>query len=341
MATQPDEPPESIVLGTFKGIRNTVARERLAMDELQAARDIDLDDSGQPRRRRGRTLKLAGNFHSLKNIGERILGVKDGVLGVVGTDYTFTSLGATVGSERLGYTQVDQTTFFSSLDASGKILGSAVSAWGAADDAGVWLSPVVTPSDTLGEVFGRFIKAPPMAQEIAAHNGRIYLAAGKYLWATELFLFDYVDKTRNFIQFESEITLLAPVDDGLYVGTGKGLYFLSGTLSEGHKSKKVHSGHVIRGSATYAPATDFGADYMSEAVVAMTDRGVCVCMNGGQVTDRTAGMVVFPEAQSAAPLYREDAGANSYVVVTDSRGGPQANARIGDFVDAEIIRGGS
>lgn len=342
----PEQPPESIILGAFRGVRNTVGRERLAPEELEAAVNVDIDDAGQARRRRGYDLKLAGNFHSLRAIGGRVLGVKDGVLGQVNTDYSFTSLGVTVGNDPLSYTQVDATTYFSSIDASGKIVGDTVSDWGAADDAGEWLSPVNTPTDTLGEIFGYQITAPPYAQEIEAYSGRIYLLAGKYLWATELFLYDYISKTKNFMQFEAEGTLLAAVNDGLYVGTTNAVYFLKGTLSDGFRVDQVLDVGAVRGSMVRVPAKDVhpagqqGPMAESLAVVFMTASGICAGFDGGQVFNLTRDRVAFPSAQSAAALYREDSGVSSYVAVTDSGGGQAANARIGDFVDAEIVRPG-
>lgn len=344
MASQPPQLPESITLSNFKGIRNTVNRERLAPEEFESAVNIDLDDVGQVRRRRGYTLQLAGNCHSLRTIGGRVLGVKDGILGVVSPDFSFQSLGTVVGPERLSYTQVDRTTYFSSMTASGKLTDTTVELWGAPSDAGQWLSPVMTPTDTLGEVFGTQINAPPMASEITSYSGRIYLLAGKYLWATELFLYDYIQKTRNFFQFESEGTMLAAVSDGLYVGTEDGLYFLRGTLSQGMKVDKLQDGTVIRGSAEYIPAADIhpqtqqGPVPESLAVVFMTDQGVCAGFEGGRVYNLTRGRMVFPGVVSAAVMHRNDSGVSSYVAVADSAGGPISNTRIGDYVDAEIVR---
>ena len=340
----PPEPPESIILGQFRGIRNTVSRERLTPEELERAKNIDIDDAGQARRRRGFALKLSGNCHSLRNIGGRVLGVKDTLLGVVNPNFTFVSLGLTAGNERLSYTQVDQTTYFSSSAVSGKLIGDTVSRWGASTDGGTWISPVLTPTATLGEVFGQRITAPPMATLIAAYSGRIYLAAGKYLWATELYLYDYIEPTKNFLQFESDITLLVAMSDGLYVGTEAALYFLKGSLSQGFRQDRVVESPVLRGSDAMLPSTDIhpsaqqGVLPEGMAVVFMTEKGVFAGFDGGTVFDITRAKVKFPKAVSAAVLYREDSGGTSYVAVTDSDGGPAGNARIGDFADAEIVR---
>lgn len=345
MATRPDQPPESIVIGSFEGVRNTSARHRLKPEELEQALNVDIDDRGQVRRRRGYALKLVGNFHSLKRIGARSYVVKDGVLGWASDNYLFTSLGHTAGVKPLSYTTVADTVYFASEATSGKIIDDQVLPWGAINND-TWLSPVITPTDTLGELFGKQLTAPPTASEIAAYKGRIYLAAGRYLWSTELWLYDYIDPTRNFYQFEEDITMLAPMDDGIFVGTEANLWFLKGSQSTGLVRSNVLEFGVVRGSLTTAPATDVhpgarqGVLAESMGAVFMTSRGICAGFDGGEVYDLTKGRVEFPEAQSAAVLYKEDSGVSSYLAVTDSAGGPAANARIGDFVDAEIVRRG-
>ena len=55
MASAPPEAPQTIVLSGFSGMKNTVSEERLKQDELFAAVNVDIDDVGQLRRRRGLT----------------------------------------------------------------------------------------------------------------------------------------------------------------------------------------------------------------------------------------------------------------------------------------------
>ena len=66
--------------------------------------------------------------------------------------------------------------------------------------------------------------------------------------------------------------------------------------------------------------------------------GLCAGFNGGQSFNLTQNTMVFPDASNAAALFRRQDGVNSYVAVADSGGTPSSNARIGDYVDAEIRR---
>ena len=343
MASQPPTDPTSIILGSFSGIKNTVSPERLREGELEAAVNVDIDDAGQLRRRRGYQQRDASHHHSAETISGRTFVVRDGVLGTLGMNFTFTSL-VEVGLDPLSYTAVGDTVYFGSRTASGKIVNGVAQAWGAEVSPGQWISPVMRPTDTLGAIAGRMLGAVPMATEIEHYKGRIYLANEQLLWATELYLYDLVDKTKNFIQFENDITMVRAVDDGLYVGTTAQLFFLQGTFAEGLKRSIVVNAPVIPGSAVLAPTADVHPQARSGPVpegtspVFMTGDGVCVGLAGGQVFNLTRGRMVFPGAQSAAALYRSDQGANAYLAVADSAGGPSANARIGDYVDAEIVR---
>ena len=342
MASAPPDLPQSIVLGAFDGIRNTVTEERLKQTELSAAVNVDIDDAGQLHRRRGRNRVDAASYHSLTDLGDRHMVVRDGVLGFLSPGYAFTGL-VSVGPEKLCYTRVGNTIYFTSRIASGKVVDDVLLPWGI-EGAGEWISPVIRPTATLGAISGKVLSAPPHATEIEAYRGRIYLAAGPVLWATELYLYDKVDLDKNFVVLEDDITMVRAVADGLYVGTTRQLIFLRGTLSEGLKHELVLDAPVIQGSAVLVPWSKVHPRARTQPVpegngpVFMTGDGICLGLDGGEVYNLTQDHMVFPGAVSAAALYREDQGTNSYVAVTDSAGGPSANARIGDYVDAEIVR---
>lgn len=343
MASRPPELPESIILGNFSGVRNTVSPERLQPGELEAAVNVDIDDVGQVRRRRGYTRLHAGDHHSLITIDSRNFVVRDGVLGTLDSSNTFAAL-VSVGSDPLSYTSVGSDIFISSRSFSGKIVAGVAEDWGERGGAGQWISPVMRPTETLGAVAGRHLSSPPLATEIEHYKGRIYLASERWLWATELYLYDHVDKTRNFLQFEHDMTMLAAVEDGLYVGTTEQLFFLSGTLSKGFVRTAVLDAGVIRGSKVIVPTSKIHPEARNGPVpegnspVFLTTKGICVGLEGGRAYNLTQDRTQFPSTDRAAALYREDQGASSYIAAMSSSGGYGANARIGDYVDAEIVR---
>lgn len=343
MATDPNAPPPTIILGQFDGIRNTVSRERLGQKNLESAVNVDLDDAGQLRRRRGYTLRAPGRWHSLWEAGDEVLGVKDGWLGLVGNGFAHTPL-LEVGEARLAFITVADTTYFSSPQVSGKYRAGAVLPWGVQAGEQEWLSPVRVPTETLGAIGGKLLGPPPMASVLEYFRGRIYMAHKNVMWATELYLYDKVDRTKNFATFEHEITLLSSVEDGIYVGTTAGLYFLHGVFGQGQKRDIVGEFGVFPGSNVMLPGSQVhpqarqGPYPEGTAIMFMTTEGICAAFDGGQVYNLTRGQVEFPDATYVAGLYRKDLGGSSYVAVADSAGTPSANARIGDYIDAEIVR---
>ena len=338
MAEQAAPPPESVVIAAFKGLKTTATRERLAPGEMLSAVNIDVDSAQQVHRRRGYTKKLAGNCHSLWQGRADTYVVVDGMLGVLAPDYTHRPL-IHVGSDPLSYTELADTVYYVSRVTSGKVvLGTTVASWGAANAEGTWLSPVVNPTATLGEIRGKLLAPPPLATSVVEFHGRIYLASGRTLWATELFLPDYVDKTRNFIQFEADIVFLGRVDDGIYVGTEGGVYFLSGTF--GSMRRRLSSPvRALTGSLVHVPAEHTRPDRSVSrgAVMFMTDDGLYLGLDDGLCYSMTKD-VDFPQAESVAALFQQQDGDMKYIGVMDSRGTPASNTRVGDYVDAEIRR---
>ena len=348
MPETPQGQPESMVFAGFSGLKNTLDRERLGPRDLAVAVNIDLDDAGQPHRRRGRRKVASGKFHSLFQASNGdVYGVKDGNLGIVEPDYFFLDLGRSVGDSPLAYEQVRNELFFSSPNSQG-IINTAtgdISDWGPAEN--IWLSPVVNTSDTLPAVRGKILGAPPFATALAYYNGRIYMASGNMLWATEFQNYRMVDKNRGFIQFEDDITMVAAVSNGLYIGTTAMVYFLEGGSFETLKKQSVMSSGVIPGSACYMPAelanppqVGPNADEpLAVSVAFMTTNGFNVGQESGKCLNLTEASVFFPQAVRASAMFRRLDGMNHYVVCLKSSGAPVNSARSGEYVDPSIIRG--
>lgn len=349
------KPGDPIIFDRFDGLKNTVLQERLGPRDLLRAQNIYLDDVGQAHRRRGVTLQLAGNAHSAftSSTGVTLL-VLNQTLGVLGANYAFTSvlpgiatdpqLGSGLG---LAYAQVGDNVYYSGPAESGifNLPSLTVSAWGSEPD--MWLSPVVNPTSTLPAIAGKLIGKPPFASFLAPWHGRIYLGVGSVLWATELYLYNFVDRNAGFKQFEASITMVAAVSDGVYVGTTEGLYFLSGpTFAELGLLRVMDSG-VIPGSMVYIPGelgnppqVPTGADTQVEvAIMFMSTTGACVAADGGKVINMTESKIVFPGAQSGASMYRRMDGVNQFVSALQSGGTASQNSAIGDYISATLIRG--
>lgn len=349
---QPAAPEEDgVSFRKFAGIKNTVDRERLGPDELESAINVDLDDVGQPHRRRGFQLASAGNFTSGWNSNEGIAyAVKNGSLGIVNPDMSFVSIQSGFDNASVCFVQVGKNIYFSSYEASlsGVIDQNArtIGPWGT--NPNIFLSPVVNPSAVLPAIRGRLIGKPPYATCLGYYNGRIYLANGRNVWATELYLYNFVEKVTNFLPFEADVTMIGVVTDGIYIGTKEGLWFLSGPFKEMQR-KRVMDTPVLANSLVSIPQElanppQVGLDQDTQAEVSvlfMTEAGYCTGRDGGVCYNETETRVIFPRATSAAATFRRQDGMNQYIAVLNSGGTAAANTRIGDYVSAELVRAGT
>jgi hypothetical protein len=347
-------PPEAgKILNSWDGLKNTLQPERLGDKDLVRARNVVLDDSGQPSRRRGYKLKLPGDVHSLFTSYEGVvLGVVNGSLGIINPDYSYEFLmpvGAdpSAGTPQLVYSQVGDNVYYVSPVDRGivNIPGRSWSDWG--DPTDLWLSPVVNPTETLPPIAGRFLKQPPYATCITYFNGRLYLSHGPTLWATELYLYNFVDATAGYKLFEAEITMLGTVLDGIYVGTREGLWFLTGETYANMKRTRVMDSGVIPGSKVDIPSElanppqvpTTATTPVEVSIIFMTTKGVCIASSGGHTTNMTEQKYVFPDSLSAVAMYRRQDGMNQYITTLESGGSPTQGAAIGDYLDVTIIRG--
>lgn len=340
MAQRPDDQPDSIVFSQFDGLRNTVGPTRLGPSDLARAVNIDLDDAKQARRRRGYTKVTSGNFHSLKTVEGRTFAVRDGTLVEVLPGYAFKNILPGVGPRRVTYVDVAGTVYFSSVVTSGKVLpDGSVDGWGAGPAEAEWHSPVVNPTPTLPDLNGKLLGPPPLAGHMALYNGRIYLARGNVLWATELYQFDYVDRTRNFMQFESDITGVAAVADGIYVGTRTAVWFLQGAFGSMQRTKMTPEG-MVEHTVVEVPmeALALESPGFGHAIMFTSPSGICVGLMSGVCYSLTRSKFALPAADKGAAMYRYEDGTNQYVGALDSAGSPTSAARFGDYVDAEIRR---
>jgi hypothetical protein len=157
-------------------------------------------------------------------------------------------------------------------------------------------------------------------------NGALYLAVDNFIFCTRTFNMASMDIRYNVVAgFRGAITMLKPVNDGLFVGTEDGVYFLagdgvkgSGEGVRGFRQTKVLPFGVIHGSSVKLAAekaVDLGVD--KGAVIWLTTNGVYAGSDGGRCKDLSKDRFAVPAATSSAAMIREVAGLWRYVVSVD------------------------
>lgn len=153
------------------------------------------------------------------------------------------------------------------------------------------------------------LQQPPAGQLVGSFAGGYTLvASGNRLYRSEPFALELFDLRKNN-RFGSAITMVAAMDDGVYVGTTHAVLWLGGTdPAKWDMSPRLSYG-AIRGAATYCSQDMLGEGKGDAfAVVFATTQGLCVGTNGGKVTNLTQARFAYPVQERGAAIVRRHRG---------------------------------
>jgi hypothetical protein len=169
--------------------------------------------------------------------------------------------------------------------------------------------------------------APPPGQIIREHNGRLYIASDRLLWVTEPYAPDWVNLSTGFIMQADYITVVEPVDAGVWVVSDK-TYFFQGSGPE---------------DFTIGGRLDYGAVYGTSArvpytrdVVWYTPKGLVLATGDGQVKNLQDQDVAPHTGTSGAALVREQDGLRQAVVSVQNA--EVSRLAADSFIQMEVIR---
>ena len=181
----------------------------------------------------------------------------------------------------------------------------------------------------------------PYGDTLSYYKGRFYVSEGNILWYSSPFSLKWFNKQSDFFVFESAITEVMPVDDGIWVGTETGLYYLRGNAPEKMTLNLLESvsivkgtGEKIMGAYLFIENTPLGYKWL-----VTSDKGVFVCFNNGITLNLTEANVVFPQANRGASTFIQKDGINRYLTLLEEKK-PSNNASASDIVTATVIRNG-
>lgn len=93
-----------------------------------------------------------------------------------------------------------------------------------------------------------FLQPAPAGTVTAFWRGRVLVAVGNVLYASLSGRWESFDVRRDFKQFSAPITLIQPVESGVFVGTEKELAFLQGTEFDKLVYEQKVAGRTVLGS---------------------------------------------------------------------------------------------
>jgi hypothetical protein len=389
-----------LIFSEFAGI-DSANPERLSPKDLVEALNVDIDETGQLKRRRGFALARAGAAHSLWSSGQTCLFVAGSTLYRLKADYNAEALIGVTADAPVSYCEVAGRVYWSNGFEAGVVEADAARWWGIAipplpgaaaivgsmtagtylftltfsradgqesgapvagridleDGAGIRFT-MVTPADPLlvrktlylsqpnGDVLYRameidagdvtadylgdvvnlvtpldrlLLERAPAGQVVAHHNGRMYVASGPVLHYSQPYGYELFD-LREYIAIDgTDITIVAPVTDGVFVGTRERVVFLQGQGPDTFVVQEKAAHAAIPGTLAYFDTDGASLELPGKrAAMFATAAGLAVVSDGGVFIDLTQRKYVMPAYQRGAGLYRSDGGQQRYVAILQS-----------------------
>lgn len=170
---------------------------------------------------------------------------------------------------------------------------------------------IFTPLET------QFKQQVPQGKVAGYFSGYMYVSNGQWLYYSDphgLELFNPL----NYLGFAANITLFAPVQDGVFIGTNKGIHFMNGRDPSTSILVDRADYGAIPGTLVYIPASQVkGLEKAPDEVVPVwTSReGICCGISGGQLLNLTQEKWKMGAANSGAAVYRKITGNSQYITV--------------------------
>lgn len=189
--------------------------------------------------------------------------------------------------------------------------------------------PTVEPLPT-------FMCSPPLNMICLCYAfGRLWGAVGPTLYYSEPYRLDLFNLNTNKFKFNSDITIIAKVPTGLFIGTEEGTKFFNGTEPDKMTEVDVGSGSV-RGTLEYCNNMPYLADILgtsekvfSDVPIWRTDEGIVAGNITGRLFNLTKDKLRLGKVSRGASLSHQLKGYFTYLT--------SAVAASGGNVDSETL----
>lgn len=162
-----------------------------------------------------------------------------------------------------------------------------------------------------------FMSPAPVGTVTAFWRGRVLIAKGSTLWASKQSQWETFDLARDFKQFSANITLIQPVEGGIFVGTEDELAFLAGTEFDGLVYAKAVAGRVVLGSGVSVDGERIkrgDGTGSRKAMICIADGGIVAGFADGGISRMTKDTYRTAVTEVTA-TFTEDAGIPQYISV--------------------------
>lgn len=178
-----------------------------------------------------------------------------------------------------------------------------------------------------------FAEPAPPGHLICYYKGIMYVADGNVIWYSDPYQPERFQMARNYIQMSNRITMMMPVQDGIFVSDGE-VKFLRGSSPKDFNVILCAEYDAIEGTAQH-----FDAKYMEsvgKGVIFATPRGICVGLPGGSFRNLTEDGVAFPHGFRGVGHVRRANGLVQYLCLISGDNGEPVNNYTPDVGQVEI-----
>ncbi|MEE9383929.1 MAG: hypothetical protein V3V08_11000 [Nannocystaceae bacterium] len=180
----------------------------------------------------------------------------------------------------------------------------------------------------------QFGEQPPPGHLLEYHNGRIYIAQGNVVWATEPQRLGLVKPAVSYWQFPERVTVLQAVVDGMYVASDV-TYFLGGIDTDGLASRIVLEYGAVEGTGL---TIDNDREAARKAAW-FSHKGFVVAGPSGDARNVTIDRIAVSEFQSGTMLHREHDGVTQLLATLED--GVASKFPDKKWISDEVARRGS
>lgn len=181
-------------------------------------------------------------------------------------------------------------------------------------------APAISISNTPSgkQLETQFLEPLPAGHIIRNYRGRLYSAVSNILFYSQALRYSQTNRSQDFIAFPERVTMVRPVENGLFVGTRTKALFLSGNTPGELQQTIVHHAGVVEGTDTVVPVGVFGFESLTTGTVAVwwsTSGTMVIGLPNGQVQIVREGELSLPEFTRGATMLREENGVQQLLSV--------------------------
>lgn len=300
----------TIDVSTFAGLDNINKGHAVGWERLKEASNIDITRQGKPRRRSGQNQVSSDAYVAVGTHAGVILALDstgnvkqlDNSFAVISTYTALTNFGPHL---KLRINHLLGTTIFSNGIAVG--LCNSVTA-----------EEMVFDTSDFGD--RTYDYSTPLAfNDIETFAGRNFYAVRNYVYYSPAFGYYKLRLGKDYFRFPDTVTMIAKVENGLFIGTLEKTYFLNNRSPAKADLTVVADVGVIEGTKTYASGSIVGEGESTEPLpIWATSTGFCIGLPDGKVNRVTQKYVTLPQGSLGSTMFRNENGENHIVSIIQS-----------------------